>query len=311
MNAPPELKVLRAAHIVEAAPDRPCWLIESLWGAAAVGVIGGAPKSCKTWLALEMAVAVASGRPALGRFPVPRPAPVLFYAAEDTPLQVKKRIQDLARARAADFQTLDIRLVLESSLRLDRYDHLDRLRRTLARHRPGLLVLDPYVRLQRVDENDATQVSAILATLRELSRAFHLALVLVHHARKNGGDFSGQNLRGSSDFHAWGDSNLYLARRGDGLILSAEHRAAAGPPPLALKLATDPLRLDVQDLPVTADEVPLADRLLEYLRAQRRPCHPEDIRDALRVRNQSVIDTLRDLQALGLVARSPEGWRAA
>ena len=51
------------------------------------------PKSCKTWLALEMAVAVASGRPCLGRFPVPRPGPVLLFGAEDAPHQLKGRIE--------------------------------------------------------------------------------------------------------------------------------------------------------------------------------------------------------------------------
>jgi hypothetical protein len=37
---------------------------------------------------------------------------------------------------------------------------------------------------------------------------------------------AGQALRGSSEFHAWGDSNLYLRRDGDDLTLTVEHRAA-------------------------------------------------------------------------------------
>lgn len=38
---------------------------------------------------------------------------------------------------------------------------------------------------------------------------------------------AGQALRGSSEFHAWGDSNLYLRRHGEQLTLTVEHRAAA------------------------------------------------------------------------------------
>ena len=37
----------------------------------------------------------------------------------------------------------------------------------------------------------------------------------------------GQALRGSSELHGWGDSNLYMRRRGAQLTLSTEHRAAA------------------------------------------------------------------------------------
>jgi hypothetical protein len=313
LNPSQELRVVQAAQLVDSTTlQEPSWLLEGLWGAGAVGLIGGAPKSCKTWLALEMAVAAASGRPCLGRFCVPRPGPVLLYAAEDAPVQVRNRIEHIAQARSADFETLDLHLILEPSLRLDLPQHLDRLRLTLDRLRPKLLVLDPYVRLQRVDENHSTQVAAILATLRELSRSFEMAVTLVHHARKNGGDSAGQALRGSSDFHAWGDSNLYLARRHDMILLSVEHRFAASPDPLALKLVSDqgPLRLEVQNVSACEAETPIASRILEYLADHPGSCRQETLRRALRVRNQHLGEALRQLEAAGRLRRSPQGWEA-
>jgi hypothetical protein len=42
-----ELQVLRAAEIHERSADEPRWLIEPLWAAGGVGIIGGSPKSCK------------------------------------------------------------------------------------------------------------------------------------------------------------------------------------------------------------------------------------------------------------------------
>lgn len=47
---------------------------------------------------------------------------------------------------------------------------------------------------------------------------------------------AGQSLRGSSEFHAWGDSNLYLRRHGEQLTLSVEHRAAPSIPSVSLQL---------------------------------------------------------------------------
>lgn len=71
------LSITRIAHIRPTPPtDR--WLVEGLWAWPAVGFIGGTPKASKTWLALELAVAVASGRPCLGcpvPLKTPRPAP--------------------------------------------------------------------------------------------------------------------------------------------------------------------------------------------------------------------------------------------
>ena len=59
------------------------WLVEELWGASSVGVIGGAPKCSKTWLGLDIALSVATGTACLGKYAVPEPGPVLIYLAED------------------------------------------------------------------------------------------------------------------------------------------------------------------------------------------------------------------------------------
>jgi hypothetical protein len=256
-----------------------------------------------------MAVAVASGQPCLGYFPVPRPGRVLLYAAEDAPEQMRERIENLAQARRADFTTLELGLILEPSLRLDSAEHLARLRATLQRHQPKLLVLDPYVRLQRVDENDATKVSAILAALREISRTFHLAVTLVHHTRKNSSHHTGQNLRGSSDFHAWGDSNLYLLRRRHQLLLNMEHRFAPAGSPLTLELVTDktPVRLDVIQENRALQESSLGVRLIQALEAGD-PRRQEDLRRQLRIRNQRLSDLLREFESVGWIGRSSQGW---
>jgi hypothetical protein len=308
-TAHPPLTVVRAADIQMPQQTPTLWLIEHLWGNSAVGVIGGSPKCGKSWLALELAVAVASGRPCLGHFAVPAAGPVLLYAAEDTPLQVRHRIEQLCQARGAPFETLELRLILEPTLRIDRAADIDRLRTTLARQHYRLLILDPYVRLQAADENNATEVAAILATLRELSRSFSLALLLVHHARKSPGDVAGQALRGSSDFHAWGDCNLYLRRRSYELLLTVEHRAAAAPPPLTLVLAHDPLRLEIvrhADDPSAADPS-LEQRLLGAL--AKGPAHLEQLRAAVAARKQSVTRALHTLEETGRVVRHAHGWQ--
>jgi len=68
-------------------------------GEACVGFIVEHPKGNKSWLSLDMAVAVASGTPCLGRFPVPRPGPVLVYAAEDHLDTVRTRLVGLCAGR--------------------------------------------------------------------------------------------------------------------------------------------------------------------------------------------------------------------
>ena len=84
------------------------------------------------------------------------------------------------------------------------------------------------MRLHGIDENHAGEVAELLAYFRSLQRQLDLSVLLVHHTRKNaaGGAAAGQGLRGSGDIHAFGDSNLYLRRTREHLVLSSEHRAA-------------------------------------------------------------------------------------
>lgn len=310
------LRVVRAAEVPERPVSESSWLVQPLWGLGAVGLIGGAPKCGKTWLALELAVAVASGRPALGHYAVHAAGTVLVYGAEDSPRQLRDRLAGLAQVRGADFASLAVHLIIEPSVRLDRHEDLRRLECTVEKYRPRLLVLDPYVRLQRVDENDATQVATILAALRQLSRRFRLAVLLVHHTRKNPSHDAGQALRGSSDFFAWADTLLHLGRRRGQLCLSVEHRAAAPPPPVTLELCSDPppVHLQVQNELPTDSRQGASQSLEEQLVAVLRdtPSRRQDqLRAMLRVRNQRLVEVLRNLERAGRIARTTNGWRLA
>jgi hypothetical protein len=312
-SPPTPLPVLRAADLPRAQRHQP-WLIEGLWAAEGVGVVGGAPKCCKTWLALELAVAVASGRDALGRFPVPTPGPVLAYGAEDGPAQLRERLVAITSARAIALDDLDLFLVTAPSLRIDCALDRARLDATLERIRPRLLLLDPFVRLHRSDENSAADMAALLGELRDLQRRHRLAIILVHHLRKNAAtSLGGQALRGSGDLHAWGDSNLYLRRRDDHLTLSVEHRAAAALDPFPLVLADHPaphlavVRHDDAPDPRAAEH--LADRVLDLLRRNKAASTREALRAQLKVRNVSLGQALARLRAQHLIERVPNGFR--
>ena len=51
--------------------------------------------------------------------------------------------------------------------------------------------------------------------MRELQRRYALAVLVVHHAKKGADNVrAGQALRGTSEFHAWGDSNSRSSKQG-------------------------------------------------------------------------------------------------
>ncbi len=235
--------VQRASQLASSGPQTQ-WLVEDLWTEQAVGILGGEPKCCKSFLALDVAVSVASGTACLRQFPVRRSGPVLLFPAEDSLAVVRQRLEGIAAAAQVSFASLPVQVITAPSLRLDTATDRLRLSQTVQAQHPVLLVLDPLIRLHRVDENDATQIAALLSYLRELQRQFQLAVLLVHHARKDSqSSRPGQALRGSSELHGWGDSNLYLRRKGSQLTLSTEHRAAPSQGPYPAPTHSIGLRL--------------------------------------------------------------------
>jgi RecA-family ATPase len=311
------LPVTKAADLMdqEAATQR--WLIEELWADQAVGIIGGEPKCCKSFLALDIAVSVASGRPCLRHFAVGNPGRVLLYAAEDSLSIVRRRLEGIAYAAKTELSDLDIQVITSPVMRLDREEDAARLRRTIEKLRPRLLILDPFVRLHRIDENNSGEVAPILANLREMQRTYGVAIMLVHHAKKGGAnDRAGQALRGSSEFHAWGDSNLYLRRnKAELLTLTIEQRAGVSRGGIALELKSEGVSLGLQlsdrveaALIAQAPKLILADRIVATLQSETAPLSLRRLRERCQSRTSSVATTLDQLVAAGQVTQTASGY---
>ncbi len=318
-------------------PEDKRWLVDHLWLDQGVGIIGGEPKCCKSFMALDLAVAVASGTAALREFKVNTSGLVLYFAAEDALHIVRSRLDGICAAAQIDLKSLKLQLITSHSLRLDLPEDVGRLERTIAALKPKLLILDPFVRLHRIDENNSGEVAPILAGLRRLQRAYGVAIMVVHHAKKGASSArAGQALRGSSEFHAWGDCNLYLRRDGkEHLSLSIEHRAEASFAGLPLKLVTEApalaLRLDrdrsellsppadqgsqalleqltTQKAARASDQV--QKKILSILKGSKEPLPIRLIRDACGVRTTTISTHIQMLMKAGQIQHSDLGYTA-
>jgi len=292
------------------------WLVTGLWSEQAVGIVGGEPKCCKSFLALDLAVAVAAGVPCLRRFTVPRAGRVLLFAAEDALHIVRRRLEGISAAASVALANLDIQVITAPTLRLDLDADRRNLAETVATLQPRLLILDPFVRLHRIDENASGEVAPLLAYLRELQRRHDVAVLVVHHAKKGGGGVrAGQALRGSSEFHAWGDSNLYLRRDGEDLSLSVEHRAAPSMPPITIELAQHgtALALEVIDRrdPATPPPSSLDERITATLAGADAALPFAELRAGCRVRATTLYQRLAVLADTGRVVKTDDGYRLA
>lgn len=312
---------------LRARPLEESWLIEGLWASEAVGVLGGEPKCCKSFLGLDMAVSVAAGVPCLGRFAVKERGPAMVFQAEDPEPVVRERLEGIAKAKGLPFEELAVHVLAMHTLRIDEPEDQEALRRTVEAVEPRLLVLDPLVRLHSGSENSASTIAAMLGFLRELQRTYQVAILLVHHLRKSNSDKvrPGQRLRGSGDLHGWGDTNLFMERKGEQLLLSSEQRASDSFEGLLLELRPSNLgglalhvagEVDAKSLTqeltvgeVTSPRETPRDRIEAVLREAGKALSVRKLRELVKMRTATVCEELRTLAAEGRVVREQNGYR--
>ena len=288
----------------------------SLWSADGVGVIGGAPKVGKTWLALDIAVSVATGTPALGCFPVSQPGPVLLYGAEDAPADLRARLAAIAAARGLGLGDLDLGLIVAPTLRLDAARDRARLRATLDRYRPRPLLLDPLVRLHRIDENSAGEMSAVLGELRARSSARTSSLSSSSTTCANTPGPAARTARrcaarGTCTLGAIATSISAAATANSSSASSTARRPCRSPAgsssrPTRRRISGSSLpspRLIYRPRPTspTRSSLPLA--------TAPAPLSRDDLRAALRTRNATRGDALIRLRAAGRIERCAGGFR--
>ena len=313
---------------IEPLPEAERWLVEGFLSQGSITVLAAAPKTGKTWVALGLAVGVASGTPALGYFHVPSPGPVLVFPAEDDPRAVRERIDGLCRGAGLELRGLPIDIITADQVLLDDPADRRKLERVLEVRRPRLLVLDPLVRLHSGAESYVGHVAELFGYLRTLQRRFGVAVLVTHHLAKNRGKTSqpGAAMRGSGEIHAAYDHGASLEREKDGrVVLNLEHRVAESPEPVAFRLVSKPGHgttfefsevEEVDESPMRevvltpSSAPPLRERVLEVISSATAPVSQSSMRKLLRVRNESLTTVLHELQEDGVLEHlgRMKGW---
>lgn len=213
--------------LADAYQPRPptAWVVEGLFAAASLNVLFGPPSSLKSLLALDMAASVVAGENWLpltalvdDGFPTKQGAAVIidFDNGGDTH---RERLEAVGRAYqlAGDAPLYGVTLAeAGGALNLRKLGEAQALVGWLQQHGVQLAVIDNLRLISgEVDEN-AGEMSAVMANLRYVAETTPCALVVIHHERKTtpGGrkTRNGDSLRGHSSIEAAIDLALKVER---------------------------------------------------------------------------------------------------
>jgi hypothetical protein len=200
------------------------------------------PKSHKTNIVLELAVALASATMFLCRYPVAQPHRVGLVLMEDARHRVRRRLERMCMAHDVDPASLSDRLHLwfRPPIRLADPTVITDLKAHAADLELDLLGIDNWSYVSTGDSNDADLVTQQLGAFSSVREArAGMSVLLVQHARKQGQDRSGERLtdiiRNSSAFGAWYDAGFVLSRTDEHspVTVRAELRDRPAPAPFA------------------------------------------------------------------------------
>jgi hypothetical protein len=197
--ANPDGLTFRSLRDVHETYSSPSWVIRNFVLRGAFGVIGGSEKALKSWSAIGMSVAVATGRPCFGSsdLTVPEAGPVMILSGEGGDDLVHDRIELMCRIYGVPFDsvwdsihTTDV-IVSTSEVRFK-----NGIVKEIGRIRPKLVIIDPaYIFV--TPENDAAgnvfKMGRLLAEVRDVCRRAAAevdlerpAVIIVHHFTKTG-----------------------------------------------------------------------------------------------------------------------------
>lgn len=173
-------------------------------------ILAGSPKVGKSWLALWLAVTVAKGEPVWGM--QVKQGTTLYLCLEDSQLRIQNRLFDVTEDAPPTVHFCTESRILGDGL-------TEQLEQFLSEHPDTVLVIIDTLQMIR-PIRDATYANDYrdLSALKHLADAHGIAILLIHHLRKEKADDVFNRISGTTAISGAVDSSFTLVeeQRGSG-----------------------------------------------------------------------------------------------
>ena len=204
------------------------WLYGAHYRRKTVSATVAPSKVGKSSLGIVEALAMASGKPLLGIAPDGQ-FRVWIWNGEDDIGELELRVAACMKHYGLTPEDIGDRLFLNSGLDTPivvataakigatiQVPIVDAVIREIRKNRIDVMLVDPFVTVHRVSENDNTAIDAVAKTWVRIAVATESAIEIVHHTRKmNGEESTADDARGASAMVAASRSIRALSRMND------------------------------------------------------------------------------------------------
>ncbi|MDN5751047.1 MAG: AAA family ATPase [Pseudonocardia sp.] len=264
-----------AAELMQITFPTPRWAVPGVI-AEGVNLLAGAPKIGKSWMSLALAVDVATGGRAFGTIHVVQ-GDVLYLALEDTGRRLQNRLKKVLGNTPAP---AGLTLVTTCPPFPEGAAHITAW---LDKHPDArLIVIDVFAKMKAPDSSTSAYSSdyAAVAQVKHIADNYGVAVILVHHVRKQASEDFLTEVSGTNGIAGAADAILVL-KRTRGSADGALHMTGRDVDETEHALTFDPETGRWSMLPGPAVDHLVADTrkaILEHLRAHPKQA-PKQIAD--------------------------------
>jgi len=301
--APPIKSITALALLSKDFPP----LVEILPGVLPEGLamLCGKPKAGKSWLALDLAIAVATGGLCLGRQCLQ--GGVLYLALEDGEKRIKSRLGQMLSEDQPPDGLVNLSVVFEwPYLSKGGIKKLEQWLDTYPATR--LIIIDTFgrVRLPNAGGPSYQDDTASMVPLHRLTIDRHVTILVIHHTRKMPADDPLDEISGTLGLPGIVDTPLVLRKNMNGTSLCVIGRDIE-PVDYAMKFNKDTRRWEIEG---TAESVYMsmtANKIQTALENAAEPLSPQEIAFATSLDRNIVQQRLATLGKAGIIRKVQRG----
>lgn len=245
------------------------WLIKGVLPAADLAVLYGASGSGKTFMALDMAMAIARGEPWRGHRV--RKGRVAYVCAEGAG-GFRRRLQAYAHQHALALDAIDIFVIPAAPNLLKGDDVRDLVKALKEAGEWALVIMDTFAQVMPGgNENSGEDVGQALSHCKVVSAVIGCPVLLIHHSGKD----EARGARGWSGLRAACDTEMEVIRAEDARALTiTKQKDGEEGQDFCFKLLTVTLGLDDDGDPITSCVVDHVDGTAKAVRKAKRKMGP-------------------------------------
>jgi RecA-family ATPase len=295
-------------------PNRKRFLVEDWWGYDSIGLLVADPKTGKTWFALMLAFAIASGQKFLNRFEVQQ-GPVIMFSPEGNRAEFHDRVRQISERLNLDPKELPLKFIEDvPQIYLDDKDHQNFILEVVKEVRPALVIFDPLEKSLKGGFMRDEEVKPATDFLNLVRTLYGCSFMVCHHTSKGDAKSNHARIKGAGLLFSFGDCYIYLNKTSERVFVQSEHKNFEQAEPFKVKMSSmngnSIYQFDDTEHSSNEKKPELYEQILQYLALNyTKPTTQISLRKNLKGDFTKYGPILNKLKTDGQIKQQKKGWK--